>query len=340
MAGSRFYFQRDDVNSVEQPLIDLGVITPVSPAIAATSIQLKDSDGGKARLVDEALQEIVESMEIQTNNLSLENLALLYAANPPETFVQAAANKRVEHYGTVGRLVRVRENDTNLYNLSAVAGVIKGAGTPATGVLTTIVKSTKTITTSTNLSALAPGDKIIVHTTGLANILNAGTYTVVSATGAGPTAIVVTEEPAADETAITGSVLYGAASAVVMPAAEWEVESLTRGIVRIIGGAVFTTDGAIQIVFGLGAISSGKRLVMPQSLTGTLQGEGTLVYGRDGNARQTAREFRCSITPASAQIQTADFSSITLSVKVLESAAADGTFGRLIQFYGSLPSAS
>lgn len=313
VAGSRFYYQRDAIAAVEQPWVDLGVIEPVNPSIETSVLQLRDTDGGRASLVDEALQQIDESYEITCNNLNLENLSLLFTSNVPESFTQAiAADVEIQHFATLGRLVKVKDADGSLlYNLSAVAGVIKGTdGVPtAQYILTDVVRATKTITTSDDASTLVASDIIMVTGVGLADPKNAGTFTVVSATGAGPTVIVVEETPGgdADETAITGEVYD---DADLLPPSEFEVESLSRGLVRFVDtgtNTVFTADGQAIIFFSKAAIAAGTRLMKPQSLTGVIQGQGILVYGRENNANQTVREFRCSINPSSANIQNADF---------------------------------
>ena len=350
VVGSRFYFKRNDVSGVKQPSIDLGVITQCTPTITPTKIELKDTDGGTKRLVDERVTEIVESYDITCANLNLDNLSLILLGTAPTTFTQTAQHKRVTTYCHAGRLVKVIDSDTAgtpLYSLGAIAGILSAqpsAGVFTVGVLTTIVASTKTLTiTAGTASDFDAGDKIVVPGTGLANIANARTYTVVSASGAGPVNIVVSESPAANETAITGELIYkndtGDTGTVYSQDVDWEVVSTDRGFVRIKEGGTIAADGNLCIVFSTAAVS-GKRLVLPQTAGGEIKGTGFLIFGRGGNAEQTVRECSVSITPSSTNFSIDDYSNFVLSVKVITDPTSATPAGRLYQFKGTLPSAS
>lgn len=345
VAGSRIYLKRDDIGAVEQPWADIGVIETANPTQEATKIELFDGDGGKKTLVDERVTEINESYDIEIRNLSMPNLALFFQGNAPEAFTQTVEDKRVSHSVFNGYLVKVHDDDaseTNLFALGAISGVLSAA--PAAGVLsevgiTAMVASTKTITTASDISSdLSPGDLIVVEGDGLANIANARTYTVVSAT---LTAVVVAEDIAANETAITGNLIYVATAdtgVIYEQDVDWEVVSTDRGFLRIIdGGAI--ADGTAVVAFTTAAVT-GDRVFNPQDADGEVQGTMLLVWGRGNNAEQTVREARVSVTPSAGNIQIDDFSSITLTFRVISDLTADVPAGRLLHFKGSVPSKS
>lgn len=350
VAGTRVYVKRDPIAGAAQPTVDLGVIQSAAPTLTPTKLELKDSDGGVIRTVDERVSQIAESYDVVCSNFNKGNLSLLFLSNAPADFTQAAEHKRVTSYLHAGHLFKVHDSDaaaTRLYALSAIAGICSAvpdnAGVLSTSVLTTIVKSTKTITIATGAAAdFDAGDPIIVEGAGLANILNARTYTVVSASGAGPVAIIVNEEPAADETAITGSLIYkkdADSGTVYTQDTDWEVVSVARGLLRVKTGGTIAADGNKVVVFSTAALS-GKRLLNPQSASGEIKGTVMLVWGRGNNAEQDVRECQVSVTPNGMNLTAEDYSNMTLTIKVISDPTAAVPAGRLLQFVGTLPSVS
>ena len=349
VAGSRAYFKRDtDDEGTQFPWIDLGVINPVNPAITATKVTLKDSDGGRKHTVDEAVPDIEEKHDITCSNMNLDNLAIMFMGSAPEEFTQAATAALITHHVFPGRLAKLLDSAGNpVFAITKVVGVYvrDAAGDLTAGTITTIVASTKTITISEDVVAeFDAGDAIIVQPTGLANPLNAGTYTVVSATDLGATtAIVVAETFAADETAITGSLLYkadsGDSGTIYKQDIDWEEVSLDRGFIRMITGGAFTTADDVVIEY-IPAALSGARIFYPQELQGVVQGKMILVWGRDNNARQTARVMDVSIAPNGSNITADDFSNMVLSCTVLNDLTQDHPAGFMVQFKGALPSIS
>lgn len=333
VSGARFYFKRDDVDSVKQPLIDFGVIQSASPSSSFESIKLFDADGGIKRKVDEVVTSVDEAYDITCNNFNMDNLALAFLSTAPEAFTQSATTYTVDHYAHAGRLLKITDSaGTALFSLSAVAGCY--TGTVNTRTISGIVASTKTITVSSAVTMNA-GDKIIVSPTGLANVNNASTYTV-TANVVAATAIVVDESFAADETAITGSLIYKNGGTVYPKSTSgFEIVSLDRGIIRTNSPIA---DGSLTVVFATAALS-GKRLLKPQAIKGAITGTGWLVYGRQGNADQTVREARLSLTPSSVSITADDFSNFVITASVLSN-VDDSAAGRLIAFKGTLPSSS
>ncbi len=349
VTGSRFYFQRDAIDSVEQPWVDLGTIKPANLQQAIDKIELEDSDGGIRRIVDEAVTKINESYDIECNNLSPRNRALLMLSTDPEDFAQSAAESDVQHYAHVGSLLSIKAADnTQLFKLAAVAGVYSGS--LADLVLTDIVKATKTLTVSTDPAAVSPGDPVIVKSTGLTTVANSRTYTVASISGSGPSwDIVVEEAPAADESSVTGEVSHGAG--VLLQAApgetsdfagseDWKLVSLDRGFIKFNeASSNFTAAGNLQVIYTTAAVT-GKRLLKPQSAQGEIKGKAQLFYGRGNNKQQTVREANVSITPSATNLSDENYSSMTLTVRVISDLTQSTPAGRMIDIHGALPTLS
>lgn len=349
IVGSRFYLQRDDdEDGTKHPFMDLGVIMKVTPNISSEKVELKDSDGGLKRLVDEAFTGIDEAYDIQCNNMNLENLALMFLAKPPKSFVQAAAEVEVTQHVHPGRLLKLLDaNGENVYRAAIVTGLmVRDAAGDLTEVeLTAISKAAKTITVTGSLATeFDPGDKVTVRRQALTNVLNAKTYTVVSAAGVGPTVLTVEEEPAADEAAISGLLIYkadaGDAGTIYQEGVDWETVSIDRGIIRIIDGGAIAAEDDIVVIYQTTAIT-GNRLINPHDLLSEVKGKMALILGRENNAAQTVREARVSITPNGMDLNDSDFSNMTLTVKIISTQDDPATpAGRLLQFKGTLPSTS
>lgn len=133
LTGSRLIFIRDAVNGVEQPPIDLGVITPVSPAIAPEEATLEDSDGGLKRVVARAITKYDESYEIVCSNLNIDNLALMFSSDPAEAFTQASTPlTNVVHYAHPGKLVKLKNaSGVLMYGITSIQAVTGPGGSPA-----------------------------------------------------------------------------------------------------------------------------------------------------------------------------------------------------------------
>jgi len=344
VAGSRIYLKRDAIETVSQPWTDIGVIETANPTQETTKIELFDGDGGVKVLVDERVTEINESYDVEVRNLSLSNLALFFKGKAPVEFTQTVEHKAVLHETFEGHLVKVHDDDadeTNLFALSAISGVLSApvsAGVLSTAVITAMDASSKTITTSVDISAgLTPGEPIVVTGDGLANILNARTYTVASVVA---TVITVNEDILTDEVAITGTLIYKAAAdtgTVFEQDVDWEVVSTDRGLLRIIDGGAIVAASAV-VAFSTAALT-GTRIFNPQD-GGEVQGTMLLVWGRSNNAEQTVREARVSVTPSAGNIQIDDFSSVTLTFRVISVLTSDVPAGRMLHFKGAVPAKS
>ncbi len=128
IAGSRLYFKRDAVDGVDQPIIDFGVIEPVTPSYNVNQVKLYDSDGGVKRLLDMAVTQIDESYQCKTNNMNLDNLSLAFLARPPQDFTQAATPVTLGttvHRAHLGRLIKVQDNDGHyIWGLTTVDKIV------------------------------------------------------------------------------------------------------------------------------------------------------------------------------------------------------------------------
>lgn len=112
LTGSRLYFQRDPVLTVVQAYRDIGVIEPANPTLEIEKIVLKDSDGGVKTDVTESVTEINETYEITANNLSPNNLALLFLGNDAAEFTQSATPLvDIRHFAHPGELVKILDAD-------------------------------------------------------------------------------------------------------------------------------------------------------------------------------------------------------------------------------------
>tara|TARA_Y100000114_G_scaffold55242_1_gene50516 strand:+ start:859 stop:1656 length:798 start_codon:yes stop_codon:yes gene_type:complete len=69
----------------------MGTVNTISPAIEPTVLELKDGDGGRLNLIDQAFSDVNETYEVVTKNLSQENLQFLFLADPPESMTQATS---------------------------------------------------------------------------------------------------------------------------------------------------------------------------------------------------------------------------------------------------------
>lgn len=322
LAGSRFRFKRDAINSVEQPWIDFGSIDPANVNFETESIEIEDTTCGRKTTLDQAITKTTETVDITGRNFSIHNLSVAFIGSQPVELTQAAAQKRVTHKMFPGYLTKVHDSDTaktSIHRLSAIAGLLSaapGAGVLSIDAFTAIVSATKTITTAGDLTShLSPGDSIVIEGTGLANILNAGTYTVASTTA---TTVVVNEAFAADESAITGSLIYkatGDSGTVYDKGVDWEPESLDMGYLRTIkGGAISTTQDAV-VVFSTAAIT-GIRQFDPQA-GGEIKGQFELYWNRAGCEEINVREGRCQLAPAGTQVSVEQASTFTLTLTVL-----------------------
>lgn len=340
ITGSRLYVQRDPVESVIQPFLDLGRIAVANPSISPTKLELKDSDGGRLRVIDAAVSEIAEAYDITCSNLNDYNLSFLFLAEPPSSFVQSGNEVFAgTHWAIPGSLVKIVDSSgNNVYDLASIAAVYTGALTTVANTITAINAATKTITVGTDLTTpLDPGDHFIIHPDGLVNPLNAGTYTIVSMNA---TTITVAESFVANEANVTVDLSYEDTGTIYIPGTDWDIYHLSRGIIRMIDGGAFAVAANVKILYKPVAIT-GNRLILPLSLKDTsVRAKALLIWSRDDNAQQTAREFSITITPGSSAFSDTDYSNMVLNISAVTDLTAAAPSGKIIHFKGALPTSS
>ena len=352
VTGSRLYFKRDPIDAQEYDFVDLGRIDVANPTLNITKATLRDSDGGVLQIVAEKVTQFDETYDVTCSNLNLDNWTLLFMSDPAAAYTQTATDKEVAHQvHELGRLVKLTDDDadaTPIFKLGAIGGIASAAvatGVLSTATITTISVANKQITVTEDVSGdLSASDQIIVQGTGLSNILNSTTYTVVSTSGTGPTVITVQESPAEDEATITGSLVYAASAdtgTIYDKDTDWEDVStvgLQRGLVRILSGGTITVDTDFYVHYTPAAIT-GNRLINPQS-AGTIEGDFLLFYARDNHTNESVRKGRCSVAPNSTALNDEDFSNMVLTFTVLSDLTQANPAGEFIYHKGDLPTIS
>jgi len=361
VAGSRFLFKPDALDGVEQPYRDFGIIETANPAFNVTTVDLKDGISGINQLVDTRTIRAIESYAIQTRNLALRNWRDLLRAKSVQTFAQAAqtnASKTCTHRFHPGHLVRIQDVDaTFLYRIGKVQGVYSSAGTTV-GVVTELGHGAGagpfTIKVTGDLTGANPavGSFVILKPEGLAAgtaQANSGTYEILSkgAFTGGATVLTVREALSSTETGLTGAIVYksGAGGGVsagpnnLVPA--WKVRSLDDGVIYAVAGGSINAEGDLIVVYSLGDIASGSRLLLPQTFEGELRGAARLFWSRGSFAEITVRRMRVAVTPSAAQINVEnEFSSLTFDVKQLTDDTATDPDGDLFYLKGAVPALS
>lgn len=353
IAGARLYIERLQSDGSYGPLIDLGVIQQANPSLTPEIAQLYDADSGQRQIVDEALSSIDETYEVQCNNFNMDNLSLLFLAGEPQDFTRDFEAKAVDHTVFKGRLCKIKDTtleDSAEWGLATIDGVYARDGSVAADLIESMTSETKTITL-----AAAAGDltliytasfKFIVTAVNMADVLNAGTYTVVSSSfSGGKTSIVVTETINSDEAFGGGNggvIRVTGGGGVYAKGTDWDVHSLQRGIIQIKpDGNIDTEDDGelVGISYSVTALT-GDRVIYPQQLEGVAKARAYLVFSRDNYDRETVREMEVSISPSGANVQATDYSDMTLTIRVLNDLTATRPAGRLLSYSGTEPSLS
>lgn len=347
VVGSRLYFKRDDIASTDQPWMDLGVIEAANPAFELEKLTLEDADGGLKRVVDEAVAKIDETYEIVCNNINMENLSMLFLADRPESFTQAATEKTEVHTVVAGHLAHIHDTDddeTELFKIRNILAITDGGTLTEVTTLDTITRATRTMVfDAVDLTTeLATGKVFIVHEDGLTDTGNAGSFTVVSSSFSVDTTVIVEQTPggAVDETGLAASsrVSHENAGVIYDPTDDWEIVSKDRGFVRMVDGGAIST-GVVSIIFVPDAIT-GIRAFNPQESQDEVKGECMVFWGRSINAEQTARQMRISLTPSATNFTADEYSSVTFTVRVLNDLTSTEPAGRVVHFKGDVPAKS
>ncbi len=118
---------------------------------------------------------------------------------------------------------------------------------------------------------------------------------------------------------------------------DWKWLSKARGIIQILSTGSIKDGDSITIDITPAAIS-GKRLLKPQTSSGAIKGKALIVFGRENNTAQTMREAEVSLTPSATSLSSEDYSSFTLTAKVLSDiTSVNEPAGRMLQPIGTLP---
>lgn len=112
LTGSRLYFKRDPItvngSAVDQPIIDFGVIEPVSPNVTTEEATLEDSDGGIRVEIASEITKTAEDYDIRCSNLNMKNLSFVFNASGVTSFTQASTTLTdVQHNAVPGHLVKL-----------------------------------------------------------------------------------------------------------------------------------------------------------------------------------------------------------------------------------------
>jgi hypothetical protein len=339
VVGSRAYFKKAGTN----PWRDLGIIQTVTPNITTESIELEDPDGGVKTTSDKQVTKVTENYDLTLSNLSLRNLSMLFLGADPTTIsVSAAEVSKVSTDTFVGELFQIVDSASEPVRMTKIAGVQTGATTEANDI-TAIDVSTKTITVTTDFSAVASmanGKQFIIHPEGLADKANAGTYTV-SGTPTATTVTVTETFGGADETAVTVDLTHAGASGTVYDqGTDWSTVNDDRGVFKWIdGGAMSVAATSVTVVYWQYAIT-GLRQVLPQAVT-TIEGELRVIFSRDTFALETERYIpKVKVTPGSTNFQVDDYSSFVMNFEVVADDSLTNTVGHLKQYKGTLPAIS
>ena len=138
--GSKAWFRRDPVvraaETVKYGTLEFGVIREASkPSLEAPQIELRDPADCN-RVVSRQATEKTESWGVKAANISMENLAYYFYADPPSRVeVAATALTDVAHEDAVvaagpgaGPVVKLTDAEgEDIYNLTAVSAVKQGA---------------------------------------------------------------------------------------------------------------------------------------------------------------------------------------------------------------------
>lgn len=350
VAGARVYIEKQTSGTTQAtaPLVDLGVIQSANPSISPEIVQLFDSDSGVRQIVDEGVTSIDESYDVQCSNMNMDNLSLLWLGDDAIDVTRLQEAKLVFQTVTDSRFLKIKQGGDGgdaEWGLRTIDGTYDNAGSPALHLIESMTLSTNVILLEASegdvTAAYTAAVKLIVSGNNIVDPLNAGTYTVVSSSfGGGKTSIIVstvTHAINSDEAFGGGSgiQLINPGGQIFTPETDWTVHSKERGIIGVRAG-VFTGTQTWGISYSVNALT-GARLIKPQSLLGVVKAKVYITYSRDNFGRQTVREFDASITPSAASIQATDYSSMSLTFRVLSDLSKADPAGTLFSYRGDVP---
>jgi len=137
VAGSRFFFEED--GQANPHVVDLGTVGTISPTLEPTILDLKDSDGGRANLIDQSFSDINESYEIECNNISSDNLNIFLFGNGRSGVGQLTTYTSSQMQFTLtasdfdaGAVIKLKKDGVDIYDLQGISAISRTTGGAAT----------------------------------------------------------------------------------------------------------------------------------------------------------------------------------------------------------------
>lgn len=292
IVGSRFFFEPNLTGTTTRSgeMIDLGTVDTISPQIAANLAELKDSESGVLRLVDQGLINIEETYSVTIKNFNYQNLQFLFAGKP-QSETQAANLTPASFALSAEELARTPSgNSGNLINPTGGRLLIQlrdSDGEPLRN-----FTSTSSLTASAN-----------VGTAGSAVSLTRGSHWDWHDAPKGIIRIIRLPTGAGGYPGMT----------------------VSQGIITAYPAAGFT----VSFTAGSGAGYTGNRVIYPQTATlADLTGNAHIYWTRNNGRDVSARTFQCQIQPAGSALSADDYSSWTLTVTALAKGTTTEIAGR------------
>lgn len=328
VAGADILFRR--AGAANDDIIDLGTITAITPQFDITKITLDDPRDGQLTTVLDIVSKFTEAYNFDCANFSPDLLAIVFNADPAETWSQSNAPLRfIQHtLGTLGRRIKLLKDASTkefVYNLDEVTFV-----TLDKYAITAVNTGTKTFTIAGDhvTEFNVPGLKIGV---GGCGTLTDGLFTVVSAS------LVLTNTEIIVSEVITGATATGNLGKAFTLDVDYEVDDLGRATIKTLEGGAMVA-GSIYVTMIPNAVTSGPRLIYPQTGGGAILGTAIITFGRDGGAQRSFRECEISLAPAGLSLSAEQASTHQLTATVLsDKTKTIDPAGRLLYAQGDLP---
>lgn len=293
IVGSRFYFEPNlpGTSTRSGEMIDLGTVDTISPQIATNVAELKDSESGVIRLVDQGLVSIDETYNVTVKNFNYRNLQILFAGKP-QAETQTA--------NTVPAAFSLTSEELSRTPSGSNGNLIKPTG----GFLLVQLRdsSGNPLRNFTDDSTLTAGAN--VATGGASASMTKGTHWTWWDAPKGIIRILALP---------TGSGGYSGMT-------------VSGGVITLYPNAGFTV--AFSAVSGHAGYS-GNRVIYPQSATlSDLTGNAHIYWTRNNGQDVSARTFACQIQPAGSALTSDDYSSWTLAVTALATGSSTEIAGR------------
>jgi hypothetical protein len=292
IVGSRFFFEPNLAGTTTRSgeMIDLGTVDTISPQIATNIAELKDSESGVIRLVDQGLVSIDETYSITVKNFNFRNLQILFAGKP-QAETQAA--------NLVPASITLSSEELSRTPSGATGNLIKPTG----GYLLVQLRDSS-------------GNP-------LRNFTTASTLSLTANVATGGAAAALTKE----SHWTWWDAPKGIIRIIFLPTGGGGYPGMTvvSGVITVYPAAGFT----ITFSAATGAGYTGDRVIYPQSATlSDLTGNAHIYWTRNNGQDVSARTFACQIQPAGSSLTTDDYSSWTLTATALATGSTTEIAGR------------